>query len=209
MKEKWISAYLDVAERFAQLSSAVRLKVGAVVVKDNRIISIGYNGTPAGWDNTCEDVVTSHQEGDGPTLKTKDEVIHAEANAISKLARSNDGGDGASLFCTHAPCIECAKLIYGAGIKQVFYRDLYKTDTGVKFLEKSGIDVVRVDPQPSKQLCKLTCNRILEAVAGPSLVDKWWEVPNRAFDNRLPSDVWEEDYMRIYKYLLNQVDYQC
>jgi dCMP deaminase len=139
MKRKWIDAYLDVAERFAQLSSAVRLKVGAVVVKDNRIISIGYNGTPAGWDNACEIEVQNDQSQ--RVLKTKDEVIHAEANAIAKLARCNDGGDGAVLFCTHAPCIQCAKLIYGAGIRSVYYRDLYSNDYGVKFLEKSGVEV--------------------------------------------------------------------
>jgi dCMP deaminase len=142
MKQKWIDAYMDVAERFAQLSSAVRLKVGAVVVKDNRIISIGYNGTPAGWDNCCEEVIEQHEDG-GQVTKTKDEVIHAEANAITKLARSTDGGDGSILFCTHAPCIECAKLIVGAGIRQVFYRDVYKNDIGLNFLTSSGIDVSR------------------------------------------------------------------
>jgi dCMP deaminase len=145
MKQKWVNAYIDVAERFAQLSSAVRLKVGAVVVKDNRIISIGYNGTPAGWDNSCEIEVQSDQSQ--RVLKTKDEVIHAEANAIAKLARSNEAGDRAVLFCTHAPCIQCAKLIYGAGIRAVYYRDLYSNDSGVKFLEKSGIEVNRVQRQ--------------------------------------------------------------
>ena len=142
MKDKWIDAYMDVAERFAQLSSAQRLKVGAVVVKDHRIISIGYNGTPAGWDNSCEDVVEM-LDGGVVVTRTKDEVIHAEANAISKLARSNDGGDGAVLFCTHAPCIECAKMIYGAGVRQVFYRDVYKNDRGVEFLEKLDIVVTQ------------------------------------------------------------------
>lgn len=157
MKDKWIDAYMDVAERFAQLSSARKLKVGAVVVKDNRIVSIGYNGTPAGWDNNCEDEIYTYDERDiskgqwtfdpltkpWTSLQTKDEVIHAEANCITKLARSNDGGDGAYLFCTHAPCIECAKLIYGAGIRKLFYRDVYKNTDGVRFLEKCGVDVVR------------------------------------------------------------------
>lgn len=146
MKQKWIDAYMDTAERFAQLSSATILKVGAVVVKDHRIISIGYNGTPAGWDNTCEDVVFSTQwPHELPTkqyLQTKPEVLHAEENAISKLARSDGGGDGAALFCTHAPCIQCAKLIYGAGIRQVFYRDKYKNSAGTDFLAKSGVNVV-------------------------------------------------------------------
>jgi dCMP deaminase len=103
-------------------------------VKDHRIISIGYNGMPAGWTNVCED----------ENFKTKDEVIHAEANAILKLAKSNDGGDGASLFCTHAPCVQCAKMIYGAGIKNVYYRQQYRNDDGVKFLEKCEVKVMQV-----------------------------------------------------------------
>ena len=82
--------------------------------------------------------------GDGPTLKTKDEVIHAEANAISKLARDGESGNGASLFCTHAPCIHCAKLIYGAGVKKVYYRDTYRDTLGVEFLEKCNIEVEKV-----------------------------------------------------------------
>lgn len=156
MKTKWIEAYMDVADRFAQLSSARKLKVGAVVVKDNRIISIGYNGTPAGWDNDCEDEYYTYDERDlengdwtfdpekkyWTTLHTKSEVIHAEANALSKLARSNESGEGSYLFCTHAPCIHCAKMIHGAGIKKVFYRNIYKDDLGIKFLKKSGVDVV-------------------------------------------------------------------
>lgn len=148
MKQKWIDAYMDTAERFAQLSSAIRLKVGAVVVKDHRIISIGYNGMPSGWTNDCEEVVTPslpYLSGDGPILKTKDEVIHAEANAILKLAKSNDGGDGADLFCTHAPCIQCAKLIYGAGISKVYYRNSYRDQSGVEFLQKCNIEVEQVN----------------------------------------------------------------
>jgi dCMP deaminase len=144
MKQKWVDAFMDTAERFAQLSSAVRLKVGAVVVKDNRIISIGYNGMPSGWTNECEEVVTPslpYLSGDGPTLKTKDEVIHAEANAIIKLARDGESGNGASLFCTHAPCIHCAKLIHGAGIKTVYYRESYRDTLGLDFLNKCNIEV--------------------------------------------------------------------
>lgn len=140
MKKKWVDAFMDTAERFAQLSSAKRLKVGAVVVKDNRIISIGYNGTPSGWTNDCE----------GDDGKTKDEVIHAEANSILKLAKSGDGGDGASLFCTHAPCVHCAKLIYGAGIKKVYFRDTYRDTLGIEFLEKCNIEVEKVDANNSE-----------------------------------------------------------
>jgi dCMP deaminase len=144
VKQKWIDAFMDTAERFARLSSAKRLQVGAVVVKDNRIISIGYNGMPSGWTNECEEVIEVHEDG-GVVTKTKDEVIHAEANAISKLAKSGDSGDKADLFCTHAPCVHCAKLIYGAGIKKVFYRNSYRDDLGLLFLQKCGIDIEKTD----------------------------------------------------------------
>ena len=140
MQQKWVDAYLDMAERFAQLSYAKRLKVGAIVVKDNRVISIGYNGTPEGWDNSCEEIIEVHEDG-GVVTKTKDEVIHAEANAITKLARDGQSGNGSDLFCTHAPCIHCAKLIYGAGVKNVFYRQSYRDTIGVDFLTKCGVNV--------------------------------------------------------------------
>jgi len=138
MKEKFVSAYMDVAERFAELSSAIRLHVGAIVVKDDRIISIGYNGMPAGWDNNCEDVL------EDATLKSKPEVLHAETNAIAKLAKSNESGMGATMFITHAPCLDCAKLIYQSGISSVLYRNSYRDNSGVTFLEKSGIEVIQV-----------------------------------------------------------------
>ena len=143
MKQKWVEAFMDTAERFAQLSSAKRLQVGAVVVKDNRIISIGYNGMPSGWTNECEEQVQG--EDDSVYLVTKQEVIHAEANAIIKLARDGDSGLGASLFCTHAPCIHCAKLIHGAGVSKVYYRDTYRDNFGIEFLEKCNIEVEQVN----------------------------------------------------------------
>ena len=143
MKSKWIDAFMDTAERFAQLSSAKRLKVGAVVVQDNRIISIGYNGMPAGWSNECEENLYD-DNGDVIRSKTKDEVIHAEANAILKLARDGERGNGSSLFCTHAPCISCAKLIYGAGVKKLFYREEYRDTAGVEFLKNCNIEVEQV-----------------------------------------------------------------
>jgi dCMP deaminase len=142
LKQKWIDAFMDTAERFAQLSSAKRLQVGAVVVKDNRIISIGYNGMPAGWTNECEEVI--QLSDDTVELKTKDEVIHAEANAILKLARDGESGNGSSLFCTHAPCIHCAKLIHGAGINKVYYRESYRDTIGLDFLENCKINVEQV-----------------------------------------------------------------
>ena len=148
MKQEWIDAFMDTAERFADLSSAIRLKVGAVVVKDNRIISIGYNGTPAGWDNCCEEVVDVDPRDPRynynhfiKELKTKDEVIHAEANAIIKLARDGESGNGASLFCTHAPCIDCAKMIYGAGISSLYYRNAYRNTAGINFLSKCNVQI--------------------------------------------------------------------
>ena len=143
MKQKWIEAFMDTADRFAQLSSAKRLQVGAVVVKDERITSIGYNGTPAGWDNTCEFTYTNPQSKVSEIV-TKPEVIHAEANAISKLAKSSESGAGASIFITHAPCVECAKLIYGAGIKHVYYRNSYRSEDGLNFLVKCNIETEKV-----------------------------------------------------------------
>lgn len=158
MKEKWISAYMDIAERFSQLSSARRLKVGSVIVKDHRIISIGYNGQPAGWDNNCEDKVYATSECDLSkfpysdekghyTLKTQSSVVHAEANAIMKLARDGESGQHSTLFCTHAPCIDCAKMIYGAGIGTVFYRNVYRDELGLEFLQRGGVTVLRHENQ--------------------------------------------------------------
>ena len=145
MKQKFIEAYMDVAERFAQLSSAVRLQVGAIVVKDDRIISIGYNGMPAGWDNTCEEeVITEYESYTDSALVTKPEVIHAESNAISKLARGTESGEGATMFVTHQPCIDCAKLIYQSGIDTVYYRTAYRDTSGVDFLAKSDVEVIKI-----------------------------------------------------------------
>jgi dCMP deaminase len=166
---------MTTAETFAELSHARRLHVGAIVVKDDRIISIGYNGMPAGWDNNCEDkdymgsdaggwlspeeiyerwpfeepvVVANNNESFEVSrryrLKTKAEVLHAESNCISKLAKSNESGMGATMFITHAPCLDCAKLIYQSGIGSVLYRNSYRDTGGVTFLEKSGIQVEQV-----------------------------------------------------------------
>ena len=122
---------MEIAETVSKMSYAKRLQVGAIVVKDNRIISIGYNGTPAGWDNNCED----------EDNKTKPEVIHAEANAIMKLASSSESGKDSVMFLTHAPCIDCAKLIYGAGITHVHYKNEYRDQKGIEFLKGSFVNV--------------------------------------------------------------------
>lgn len=169
MKKKYIDLYMDWAKRASDLSHAVRLHVGAVIVKDDTVISYGYNGMPAGWKNDCEDkeYMTDaggwlnpdeieerwpfEEEEHGPyyettrryRLKTKPEVLHAESNAIAKLAKSNNSGNGADIFITHAPCMECAKLIYQSGIKRVYFGAAYRDDSGIKFLEKSNISVIQ------------------------------------------------------------------
>jgi dCMP deaminase len=147
MKEKFKQAYMQTAQTFAELSHARRLQVVCIIFKDDRIISIGYNGMPAGWDNNCEDEFL-HEDG-SVTNKTKSEVLHAETNAIAKLARSSESGEGASLFVTHSPCLECAKLIYQAGIKEVYYENHYRDTTGVNFLLKSGVVIERFNQSKS------------------------------------------------------------
>lgn len=139
MKTKYKLAHMQAAHLYAGLSTARRLKVGALVVKDDRIISIGYNGMPKGWDNNCE------LELEDGTIKTKPEVLHAETNAIAKLARSVESGLDADLFVTHSPCLDCAKLIYQAGIRRVYYSVNYRDDSGVNFLKNSGVEVEQLD----------------------------------------------------------------
>ena len=143
IKEKYLGTYMKTAKLFAEHSSAVRKKVGAVIVKDDRIISIGYNGMPSGWDNTCENYFGLDLKGN-PTLVTKPEVIHAESNAIAKLAKSTESGNGASMFITCAPCVECAKMIYQSGIKEVFYEEEYRSNDGIDFLNKCGLSIRQI-----------------------------------------------------------------
>lgn len=141
MKRKYVSAYLDIAHRVAELSHARRLKVGAVIVKDD-IITYGYNGTPSGWNNDCEVEIPG---SDGVTeLVTKTEVLHAESNAISKMAKSTVSAQDADMFITHSPCIHCAKMISQAGIKRVFYSNDYRNNDGINFLKKSNITVEKI-----------------------------------------------------------------
>ena len=164
MKNKFINYFMDVAERTAELSYAERLKVGTVIVKNNRIISCGYNGLPAGWEpNACEKVVIlsdseyfalsledQHRYEPIPDsffwrgLKTYDEVIHSEINCLGQLTRTNESGEGCIMFCTHSPCIQCAKSIYVSGIRVVYYRIDYRSDNGVQFLKQCGIEVFKI-----------------------------------------------------------------
>ena len=135
---------MRVAEIYAELSYAKRKKVGCVIVKDDRIISIGYNGTPAGWDNEWEYRIRwkNGKQLPSPVLITKPEVLHAETNAIAKLASSAESGEGAVLFLSSSsPCMDCAKLIYQAGIKEVYYKESYKIEDGITFLKKAGVKI--------------------------------------------------------------------
>lgn len=169
LKPKFIDYYMNVADLTAQMSSAVRLKVGTVIVKNNTIIGIGYNGTPSGWDNVCEDIEWcnaggwlspeeieqgwpfegTYVDGAGNTihgryrLVTKDIVLHGESNALMKVARSTESSEGALMFSTHAPCLECAKLIYQSGISHLYYRDIYRDSKGLEFLKDSGVPVTQ------------------------------------------------------------------
>lgn len=170
MKTKFINYFMDVAERTAQMSYAKRLKVGTVIVKNDRIISCGYNGLPAGWEpNNCEyDLIIedeTYQELSDKEkvrfreykvygqdirwkgLKTYDEVIHSEANAIGQLASSTESGIGATLFCTHSPCLQCSKIIYNSGIKTLYYKLDYRDSSGIEFLKKCGVNIIKVVDQ--------------------------------------------------------------
>lgn len=144
MKPKFQRLYMTIANTVALMSSAKRLQVGAIVVKDDRVISMGYNGMPSGWDNNCEDIVELHEDG-GHILKTKPEVLHAETNAIAKLARSSESGLDSDLFVTHSPCLDCAKIIYQSGIRRVYYANHYRDNSGLDFLQKSGIEITKLD----------------------------------------------------------------
>lgn len=140
---------MDWARRTAELSHARRLHVGAVIVKDDTVISYGYNGMPAGWDNNCEhEVVVAVVDGvpqrEIKELKTRPEVLHAESNAIAKLARSHNSGVGADIFVTHSPCLDCAKLIYQSGISRVWFGSQYRDSSGIDFLQRSGIEVNKI-----------------------------------------------------------------
>lgn len=165
---------MGIADLTSKLSYAKRLNVGAVVVRGNQIIGTGYNGMPSGWENICEDKEWMEREAGGwlapeeieerwpfvatsdeddafigrYRLKTKPEVLHAESNALMKVSRSTESSEGATLFCTHAPCIDCAKLIYQAGIKSVYYRDQYRNDDGLKFLKQGDVNVHQYTNSP-------------------------------------------------------------
>jgi len=136
-QDKLDHTYMRMAEELANLSYAKRKKVGCLVVKDTQIISEGYNGTPKGFDNSCEYVNYVDE------MYTKEEVLHAESNAITKLARSTNSSAGATLYCTLAPCFQCAKLIIQSGIERVVYKDMYAKN-GLALLDKAGVKVTDI-----------------------------------------------------------------
>jgi len=156
--------YMGIAEECAKMSRAVRLQVGCVIVKNNNILSFSWNGMPTGWDNDCE---TKEYTRDGASmwlemesleeqypfkddtgryrLVTKPEVLHAEANALMKLARSPESGDGSSMFVTHQPCLHCAKMIYQAGVTNLYFKHKYRKEDGIEFLQKCGVSVKEIN----------------------------------------------------------------
>jgi dCMP deaminase len=164
MKPKFQKLYNNIAHEVAKMSHARRLQVGAVIVKDDRVISMGYNGMPAGWENNCEfKNYDLSRDFDGNyfansykeypfedergryKLQTRPEVLHAEMNSLMKLAKSTESGEDASMIVTHAPCMECAKGIFQAGIKEVFYREDYRSTDGINFLKNCGIKIEKLE----------------------------------------------------------------
>ena len=167
MKDRFLRYYMDVAKRTAELSYATKLKVGAILVKDDNIIGFSYNGTPSGWDNEAENRIYVSMEDainlDYPELykkypysenikgenirfelKTKPEVSHAEENLILKLSKSNESSEGGVMFITHNPCYVCSRMIYGSGISEVYYAEEYRDSSGIDFLLKCGIKVKKI-----------------------------------------------------------------
>lgn len=134
-EKKFDHSYIEMASIWAKNSYCKRRQVGALIVKERMIISDGYNGTPSGFENICED----------ETGATKPYVLHAEANAISKIAKSGNSSEGSTMYVTASPCLECAKLIIQAGIKRVVYKDEYRLTDGIDLLKRAGIEVVKLD----------------------------------------------------------------
>lgn len=137
--------YMDIAERISQMSHARRLQVGSVLVQNDSIISYGWNGMPAGWDNNCEDVLDEIDENYPINLRTKPEVLHAEANCLMKVAKTTNSSLNSTLYITHAPCLDCAKLIHQSGVKSVYFKHIYRNGEGVAFLKKCNVDITHID----------------------------------------------------------------
>ena len=148
-QKKYDIFFMDIAKRVSEMSYAKRLKVGSILVKDGNIISFGWNGMPAGWDNNCEDevvvaVVDGAPQKEIKELRTKPEVLHAEQNLLMKISKSTNSSQGATMYVTCAPCIECAKLIHQSGIFKVVYEHTYRNNDGLNLLEKCGVDIQQI-----------------------------------------------------------------
>lgn len=142
IKPRFKEVYFNIAKEIAALSYAERLKVGAIAVKNGNILSFGFNGTPYGWENICEELILESNDNESfSRLRTKPETIHAEQNLIYKLAKSGEKSEGAVIFCTHAPCLECAKGIIMSGITSFYYESEYRSNDGLEFLKKCGVEV--------------------------------------------------------------------
>jgi dCMP deaminase len=136
--------YLDIAGRVALESHALRAKGGAVLVRDDNILSMGYNGMPSGMDNCCEITAPIVDYGEEPITVTRPEVLHAESNALAKIARSTQTSEGSTMYVTLSPCMECAKLMVQAGVKRVVYRDQYRDLSSITFLKQNNIEVEQI-----------------------------------------------------------------
>lgn len=187
--------FMRIAYQVASESKAEKRKVGAVIVKDNNIIALGYNGTPSGFSNICETYQDGH-EGNPFKLKTLPEVLHAESNAISKCTRSTYSSEGADIFVTTAPCIECAKLIIQAGIKNVFWSEEYKTMDGIKLLEQAKIYVKRVIVKLEPVLINIPNS--LTDEEREEFKKKWMEFQASDKSIWLPSD-WDKKCKHVWK----------
>ena len=141
-QDKLDERYLAMAKEWSKMSHAKRKKVGCLIVKDEQIISDGYNGTPSGFNNECEH--DSYKNG-LPILITKPEVLHAESNALMKLARSTNSSEGATIYCTYSPCFDCAKLIVQSGVKRFVYNETYRNIEGLDLLKKAGVEIVNYE----------------------------------------------------------------
>ena len=138
--------YIKMALVWAELSHAIRKKVGALIVKNNTIIADGFNGTPSGFENECE-IAINNEDGSFREYQTKWYVLHAESNALAKVAKSTQSCEGATLYITYSPCTDCSKLILQSGIKRVVYLEEYRDVAGLDFLRRAGVEVKKIDPQ--------------------------------------------------------------
>lgn len=172
-KENEVKMYMDIAERIAKESKAVRMKAGAVLVKDERIISMGWNGTARGRDNCCE-----YTDEDTGKLVTKPEVLHAEQNILAKLASSTESARGATLFVTHGTCIICSKMLAKAGIEQVYFGGVYRSCEGLDYLMDMNVTVYHYSPDHYPLKGEGHALQFPPTSDGCYLLNSWWDTQN-------------------------------